>query len=84
MRSIFKVIIEVRNYFLGKKRMIHEVGYPEESDMPRSDMRGSTVLKLRLLRHLTKEVKIVQSKLDEDREVQNGIGNIYMMFVQYV
>lgn len=41
LRTISMVSTEIRNDFIGKKFMVHKVGYPEEStNMPRSDMRG--------------------------------------------
>lgn len=37
--TIFKLSTELRNDFRGGKLMVHELGYPEESDM-----RGCTVV----------------------------------------
>lgn len=34
----------LRNDFVGEKVTVDEVSYSEESDMPRLDMRGSTVI----------------------------------------
>lgn len=42
LHTIFKVSAELGNDFSGGKFTVHEVSYPEESDMPRSDMRGPT------------------------------------------
>lgn len=39
MGTIFKLSIELTNDFRGGKHTVHELGYPEESDM-----RGSTVV----------------------------------------
>lgn len=39
----FIAVIELRTDFKGKKFLVDKVGYPEESVMPRSDMRGTTV-----------------------------------------
>lgn len=39
MGTIFKLSIELTNDFRGGKHTVHELGYPEESNM-----RGSTVL----------------------------------------
>lgn len=33
----------LRNDLRGKKCMVHEVNYPKEPDMPRSNMKDSTV-----------------------------------------
>lgn len=41
--TIIKVSIKLRNGILEEKLTVHVVGCPEESAMPRSDMRGSTV-----------------------------------------
>lgn len=43
--TICKVKTELGNDFIEKKVTVLEVGYPEESEMPRSDFRGSTVVK---------------------------------------
>lgn len=48
--AIFIVSFELRNYFRGGKFTFHWVGYPEESDMRMSNMRGFTVVTHRLLR----------------------------------
>lgn len=47
--TILKVSTEVRNYFSEKKFTVQNVDYPEESDMLRSDMMGSTMLKTRFI-----------------------------------
>lgn len=41
--TIIKVSIKLRNGILEEKLTVHVVGCREESDMLRSDMRGSTV-----------------------------------------
>lgn len=45
LRTILKVSTKLLNDFKRGKIMVHEVDYPEKSDMPRLDMRGSTVCK---------------------------------------
>lgn len=42
--SILKVSTKMKNHFIGKKLTVHEVSYPEKSDMSRSDMLDSTVV----------------------------------------
>lgn len=37
---LFKVNTGLRNDSIGKKVKVREVGYPQESDMPRLDMGG--------------------------------------------
>lgn len=44
LHTILKVYTELRNDFIGEKVMVHKIGYPKEPDMPRLDMRGSTVV----------------------------------------
>lgn len=39
----FTVRTELRNDFTVQKLTVHSVGYPKESDIPRSYIRGSTV-----------------------------------------
>lgn len=46
--TIFKVRTKVRNDFGRKKFTVHEVSYPEESDMPRLNKRGSTAVRVAL------------------------------------
>lgn len=43
-RTIFKVITKLKIGFLGEKISVHKVGYPEDSSMPRSGMRDSTLI----------------------------------------
>lgn len=38
LRTIFKIYFELRNYFLGEKVTVHEVGFPEESNMRGVDL----------------------------------------------
>lgn len=42
--TIFKVRPKLRNDFRGQKVTVHMVYYTEESDKPRSDVRGFTVV----------------------------------------
>lgn len=43
LHTIFKVSTKLRLDFRGKKCLVYELGYTEESVKPRSDMNGSTV-----------------------------------------
>lgn len=43
LSTIFKVVLDLRNDFKGGKLTVQKVGYSKESDMPKLDMRGSTV-----------------------------------------
>lgn len=45
LRTIFKASTRLRNDFRGKKFTVHQVCHPEESDMPKSVLRGFTVHK---------------------------------------
>lgn len=47
--TIFKASTELRKYFKRKKFKVHEVGYPMELDIPRLDVRGSTVIVKKLI-----------------------------------
>lgn len=42
-RDALHTIFKVRTYFRGLKFTVHLIGYREESDIPRSDMKGCTV-----------------------------------------
>lgn len=41
LRTIFKIGTDLSTDFRGEKMTAHEVGYPEELVVPRSDKRGS-------------------------------------------
>lgn len=45
LRTILQGSTDIRNDFIGNKMKVHEVGYPESSNIPRSDMKGRTVVK---------------------------------------
>lgn len=45
LRTILQVSTDIRNDFIGNKLKVNEVGYPESSNIPRSDMKCTTVVR---------------------------------------
>lgn len=45
LRTILQVSTDIRNDFIGNKLKVHEVGYPESSNIPRSDIKCTTVVR---------------------------------------
>lgn len=56
-------VYQAKKWFQREKFMVDEVCYPEDSDIPRSNMRGSTVLKSKIVltktNHLLKWLSVL-------------------------